>query len=233
MILSFFSGTLWGCKTLGELQEMKDQILASPGPLTVEDIHTAFRETLEQGVLKGVQILSQKGAFLNDPELRIPFPPEAQKLETKLRKLGLGSASERFQESVNSAAEGAMMMAAPIFQTAIENLTFRDAMKLLKGHDSAITEYLHKTTEAQLIERFKPVVTAQLKEVSATKYWSQIVSTYNRFSSGPKLSADLAQFVCEQALEGLFKQIAQEEKEIRRNPKARTTELMKRVYESL
>lgn len=229
LILIGFYG-LVSCKTLGEIQEMKEQILYEHGPVTREEIHIAFKETLEQGVRNGVVKLAQKGAFLNDPDLRIPFPPEAKRLEEKIRKLGLNSVKERFEESLNQAAEGAMSMAAPIFTQAIENLSFVDAVKLLKGSDDAVTEYLRQSTANELIAKFKPVVRNHLNSVSATKYWSQIVSTYNRFSSDKNLSVDLSQFVCEQAVAGLFKQIAQEEKAIRSNPAARTTELMKKVF---
>ncbi len=231
LVLPLITSVFVGCKTLGELEEMKNQILSSSGPVTIEEMHAAFRDALEQGVKTGVSKLAQKGAFLNDPELRIPFPPEAQKIQAKLKKIGLESVSERFEVSVNTAAESAMTMAFPIFENAIKNLNFKDAVKLLKGPDSAVTEYLRKATETELIKQFKPVVDTQLKAVSATKYWSQIVTTYNRFSSGPDFSNDLGLFVCEQAIDGLFKQIAQEEKEIRKNPAARTTEVMKRVFE--
>lgn len=223
---------LAGCKavTLGEIHEFKDQILSSPGPITIDEINSAFKQALEQGVKNGALKLAEKGAFLNDPELRIPFPPEAQKLESKLRRIGLDSICDKFQSSVNSAAEASMQTAIPIFMTAIADLKFQDVVKLLKGNDTAITQFLKSKTEDELIRQFKPIVIEKLDAVSATKYWTQAVGAYNRMSSSADISADLGQFVTEQAVQGLFSQIAKEEKAIRKDPASRTTDLMRKVF---
>lgn len=216
--------------TLGEIKDFKDQVLNSAGPVSREEMSTAFRQVLEQGVQRGVQELSEKDAFLAHPEFKIDFPDEAKKLEKKLKRLGFDSICERFEASLNTAAEEAIVLAQPVFKEAIMQLSFQDVVGLLKGSSTAVTDHLRLKTEGALIEKFKPLVSEKLQSVSATKYWSQAISLYNKVSSSKISDIDLDEYVTLKAVESLFGQIAKEEQMIRKDPKTRTTEIMRKVF---
>jgi hypothetical protein len=132
--------------------------------------------------------------------------------------------------TLNRGAEDAAKEAKPIFITAIKSMTIQDAWGILKGNDNAATEYLKRTTSPQLKEKFKPVIQASLEKVNATRYYRDIVTRYNQIPMVAKVNPDLDDYATDRAIEGLFLMIAKEEKNIRDNPEARTTELLRRVF---
>jgi hypothetical protein len=168
---------------------------------------------------------------LGNAAVKILMPPEARKVEETLRKFGLGSQVDQAITSMNRAAEDAAKSAAPIFVNAIKSMTIEDAFGILRGGDTAATAYLRRQTTSPLTEAFRPVIDKSLAKVDATKYWNTVFSTYNRFSK-EKVNTDLPAWVTERALSGIFLQLAQEEAEIRKNPAARTSELLKKVFGS-
>jgi hypothetical protein len=111
-------------------------------------------------------------------------------------------------------------------------MTIQDAWGILRGTDNAATEYLKRTTSAQLREKFQPVIASSLSKVNATKYYSDLVTQYNRIPFVEKVNPDLNDYATTKAMDGLFLMIADEEKKIREDPLARTTELLKRVFGS-
>jgi hypothetical protein len=152
-------------------------------------------------------------------------------VESKLRKLGMGKLVDDAILSMNRAAEDASKSAAPIFLSAIKNMTLNDGLSILRGSDTSATTYLRSATTAQLVAAFKPVIDESLKKVGATKYWTDIFSTYNRFSFS-KVDADLSSYVTTKALNGLFYYVAEEEKKIRKDPVARVSDILKKVFGS-
>jgi len=133
--------------------------------------------------------------------------------------------------SMNRAAEDASKAAAPIFLNAIKQMTVSDALTILRGSDTAATGYLRKTTSPELISAFRPVIEASLKKVNATKYWKDVFDTYNKFASNP-VDTDINSYVTARALDGIFYYVAQEEIGIRKDPAARVTDILKRVFGS-
>jgi hypothetical protein len=129
-------------------------------------------------------------------------------------------------------AEDAAREAKPIFITAIKSMTIQDAWAILKGDENAATQYLQRTTSAQLKEKFKPVIHNSLVKVNATKYYGDIVGTYNKIPLVEKVNPDLDDYATDKAIEGLFTMIAKEEKKIREDPVARTSALLKKVFGS-
>jgi hypothetical protein len=170
--------------------------------------------------------------YFKNPEIKIPFPPEVKKVEDRLRQIGLGGEVDKFVMTLNRGAEDAAKEAKPIFITAIKQMTIQDAWAILRGEPDAATQYLKRTTSAQLKEKFKPVIQNSLNKVNATKYYSDIVTRYNQIPLVQKVNPELDSYATDKAIEGLFVMIAREEKEIRANPAARTTELLKRVFAS-
>lgn len=189
-----------------------------------------IKEALIKGITKGVTEASQLDGYFGNPKIKIPIPPDAQKVETQLRSMGLGSEVDKAILSLNRAAEDAAMEAKPIFVAAIKSLTFEDAIKIVTGEEDAATGYLQRTTSEPLTKKFKPIIEASLEKVNATKYWEDLVGTYNKIPLVQDVNPDLTSYVTQKALEGLFYMIAQEEKAIRQDPLARTSELLRKVF---
>jgi len=199
------------------------------GGLTNDEVISGLKEALQVGTNNGTQKLSAVDGFFKDAVIKILMPPEAQKVEKTLRNLGMGKQVDNAILSMNRAAEDAAKSAAPIFINAIKGMSIQDAFGILKGGDFAATNYLKDKTTSQLTESFRPVIDSSLKKVDATKYWNTVFTTYNKFSSD-KVNPDLAAYVTEKALSGIFYQVGQEEQKIRKDPLARTTDILKKVF---
>ena len=190
---------------------------------------TASGEALINGTGNSVKLVSVLDGYWGNAEIRIPFPPEAEKVESSLRAIGMGKKVDEFNVSMNRAAEKAASEAKPIFIAAIKGMTIKDAINIVKGENNAATMYLQRTTspERQFVQ---PVIKTSLDKVDATKYWSDLITAYNKIPLVKKMNPDLAAYVTEKAIDGLFIMIAKEELKIRKDPMARTTELLKKVF---
>lgn len=206
-------------------------ILDEGGPeLTTSEVANGLKEALVKGAEYSTDLASKTDGYFKNPALKIPFPPEIQKVETKLRQLGLNKPVDDFVLSMNRGAEKAATEATPIFVNAITNMTIEDAWAILKGEDDAATQYLKRTTGDQLKAKFKPIIQQSLETVNATKYYSDVTSIYNKIPLLEPVETDLTEYVNNLAIEGLFTLVAKEELDIRKDPIARTTELLKKVF---
>jgi len=201
----------------------------SSGGLTNDEVVNGLKEALEVGTKNGTAKLSAVDGFFKDAVIKILMPAEAEKAEKTLRNVGLGKQVDDAILSMNRAAEDAAKSAAPIFINAIKQMTIQDAFGILKGGDLAATNYLKEKTTTSLTEAFRPVIENSLKKVNATKYWNTVFTTYNKFSS-EKVNTDLAAYVTEKALTGIYYQVGQEEQKIRKDPAARVTDILKKVF---
>lgn len=213
-------------QTIGEV----NKAIGSEQPLTTSEVGAGLKEALINGISKGSDQVSQLDGYFKNPEIKIPFPPEVKKVENTLRDIGLGGEVDKFIMTLNRGAEDAAKEAKPIFISAIKSMTIEDAWAILKGNDNAATEYLKKTTSGQLKEKFKSVIQASLNKVNATKYYGDLVTRYNKIPLVNKVNPNLDDYATDKAIEGLFLMIAKEEKNIRQDPVARTTELLKKVF---
>ena len=200
--------------------------------LSTEEVAKGLKEALTNGVSKGSDLASAVDGFYKNPEIKIPFPPEVRQVEEKLRQIGLGSQVDEFVVALNRAAEDAAKEAKPIFVTAVKEMTIQDAWSILKGEEDAATQYLNRTTSSQLHDKFKPVIQKSLAKVNATKYYSDLINTYNKIPFVKKVNPDLDDYATEKAVDGMFVMVAKEEKNIRENPGARTTELLEKVFKA-
>jgi len=190
-----------------------------------------IKEALSKGITKGVELVSKPDGYYKNPLITIPFPQEAKMVEDALRKVGLGKEVDRVVETLNRAAENAASGALPIFGDAIRSLTLTDALAILQGsNDRAATDFLQRTTSKQLVDKFKPTIQTSLDNVEATRLWGTLMEQYNKIPFVQKVNPDLSQYVTERAVSGLFTMVAQEEKEIRKNPVARTSDLLQKVF---
>ena len=225
---------LTGC-TSAQINQAIDDVNKTIGggkPLTTAEVAEGLKEALVKGISTGADLVSITDGYFKNPEIKIPFPPEVKKVEDTFRKIGLGSQVDKFVMTLNRGAEDAAKEAKPIFIAAIKSMTIQDAWSILRGEDNAATEYLKRTTSALLKEKFKPVIQSSLNKVNATKYYGEIVSRYNQIPLVDKVNPNLDDYATDKAIEGLFVMIAKEEKSIRLDPVARTTELLKRVFGS-
>jgi hypothetical protein len=214
-------------QTLGDINKTLE---GGSGAPTTAEVVEGLKEALIKGTSTGTDLLSKLDGYYKNPEIKIPFPPDVKKVEDKLRQIGLGTEVDRFIMTLNRGAEDAAKEAKPIFVSAIRSMTVQDAWGILRGDKDAATQYLKRTTSAQLKDKFKPVIRASLDKVNATKYYGQIVTRYNQLPLVQKVNPDLDDYATEKAMEGLFLMIAKEEEKIREDPLARTTELLKKVF---
>jgi hypothetical protein len=203
----------------------------TPG-LTGAEIAQALKDALVQGTNKSTAAVSQVDGFNKNPRIRIPFPPAVQKVKDWAVKFGLQSQVDKFEETLNRGAEEAAKGAAPIFVDAVKTMTINDALGILKGSDTSATNYLRVKCTAPLNVKFKPTVHNATEKVQLTKYWTPITSAYNKVPGHTPVNTDLDQYVCDRAIDGIFKLIGDEEKNIRINPVARATDIMKKVFGS-
>jgi hypothetical protein len=223
-----------GCESTQQiLTSIQQNIPASAGggQLSTADIASGLKQALQIGAQNSASQLSALDGFFKNAAIKILLPQEAQKVEKTLRDLGMGSLVDKAILSVNRAAEDAAKSAAPIFVDAIKSMTIQDALGILKGGDFAATDYLKSKTTTSLTAAFKPVIQQSLDKVSATKYWSDVFSTYNKFATN-KINPDLSGFVTDKAITGIFYQVGLEEQKIRKDPVARVTDLLKKVFGS-
>ena len=194
------------------------------------NVSSGLKQALEMGVRSGVDLLSKDGGYFKDQAVRILFPEELQKVDKTLRSVGLGSLADQGLKVLNEAAENAVSQAKPIFLSAIRNMTFTDAMNILKGNNTAATTYLKNSTYSSLETAFAPKVQASLSEVGADKVWENIINKYNQIPLVKPVEPNLTKYVTQQAINGLFVKVGDKEKEIRTNIAARTTPLLKSVF---
>jgi hypothetical protein len=202
----------------------------SSSGLSEEEVGKGLKEALNRGIEKGVDRLSKPDGYFKDLAIKIVMPDEAKKVEEKLRSIGQDKLVDDAIESMNRAAEDAATAAKELFIEAIKAMTLQDAMAILKGENDAATQYLMKATRNSLVEKFRPIIKASLEKVGATKHWERMFTTYNKIPLVTKVDPDLEEFVTNKAIDGLFIQIAKEEKEIRQNPAARVSDLLKKVF---
>ncbi|WP_258103627.1 DUF4197 domain-containing protein [Marinoscillum sp. MHG1-6] len=220
---------LAGC-TAQQIQQALGDYMDTTDEVTTDQVVAGLREALTKGISIGADNASQVNGFLGNPSIKIPFPPDVQKVEDKLRQLGLGNQVDQFVETLNHGAEEAAKEAKPIFISAIQSMTIQDAWGILKGEDDAATSYLRRTTSDELRSKFQPVIKNALDKTNATKYYSDIITTYNKIPLLEDVNSDLEAYATERALDGLFFLVAEEEAKIRVDPMARTTDLLKRVF---
>ena len=195
-----------------------------------QEVGQALKEALDKGVQKGVAELSATDGYYKSI-YKILLPDEARKVTDKLKTVpGFGNLENDLVEKMNRGAEKAAKEAAPIFAGAIKNMSFQDATNILMGPDNAATEYLKRTTWQQLYDKFNPVIVKSLDEIGANELWGNATTAYNKIPFVSKVNTDLDDHVTRKALDGLFGKIQEEEKNIRKNPGARTSDLLKKVF---
>lgn len=231
--LFLFSGNAANAQIFKDIKDkVEEKVSTGSSSLTEDEVASGLKEALTRGVETGVAQLSKPDGYFKDLSIKIPLPEEAKKVEEKLRKLGQDQKVDDAIESINRAAEDAAIGAKDIFVNAIKSMSLTDAMGILKGENNAATTFLEKTTRSSLFEKFMPVIKNSLEKVGATKHWNTVFTTYNKLPMVEKVDPDLEEYATNKAIDGLFVQIEKQEKEIRENPAARVSDLLKKVFGS-
>ncbi len=213
----------------------KEQTPAALGQpsLSQADVVSGLKEALIKGSQSAVTTLGKENGFFAHPKLRIPMPEKLQTVETALRKLKQDKIADEFVLSMNRAAEKAVPKAMSIFSNAIKTMSIDDAYGILQGPDNAATEYLKKTSGSQLQQQFLPIVKQATNNVGVTENYKALIDNLGMMSKLVDIeSLDLDEYVTDKAVSGLFDVVANEEKLIRADPAARTTDLLKKVFSS-
>jgi len=204
--------------------------------LTNEEVISGLKEALNVGIKNAVNLSSVTDGFLKNDVIRLPFPPDAIKVREKAINFGLSKQVTTFEETLNRAAEEATKKALPIFIDAIKNMSVSDGFSILKGGDGAATKFLKSQTSNQLVIAFAPVVKEATTKVQLTAYWNPIITRYNSamtLSGGQKLDPDLDAYITQKAIDGLFYLVETEENKIRKDPIARVSDILVKVFGSL
>jgi hypothetical protein len=218
------------CAELVSLQTSSGIGTDTTQALTESDVVSGLKAALEKGATYASNKGSEEDGYFGNSLIKIPFPPDAAKAEQKLRQIGLGKEVDKFILSLNRGAEAAATKAAPIFVSAVRSMTIEDAWGILRGEDDAATQYLMRTTSPQLKSEFTPVISDALDQVNATKYYSDLITTYNKIPFVTKVDPDLDNYATDLAIKGLFVMVAEEEGKIREDPLERTSDILRRVF---
>jgi hypothetical protein len=215
-----------GC---AEMQQVMNQLPQTQGIGGV-DIASGLKEALNNGISKQVTKLTATDGFYKNEAVKILLPEELRKVDSGLRKIGLSSLADEGLKVLNRAAEDAVKEATPIFVDAIRNMSFVDAKSILLGNENAATTYLQKSSSTALYAKFNPVIKNSFAKVGADKVWNNIITKYNSIPLVTKVNPDLTDYVTNQAMNGVFKMISVEEKNIRTNLNSRTSLVLQKVF---
>ena len=234
-------GFLISCEVLDEASKMVNVNNVSNNETSVpklsnEEVISGLKEALQVGIRNSVNLTSVTDGFLKNDAIRLPFPPDAQKVKEKALEWRLDGQVEKFETTLNRAAEEATKEALPIFKDAIFNMSVQDGFAILNGGDGAATKFLKDQTTSKLVSAFSPKVKEATSKVKLTEYWNPIINKYNgamSITGGQKINPDLDAFITQKAIEGLFLMVEKEENKIRKDPAARVTDILMKVFGSL
>lgn len=234
ILVAALLATMNSCQSqnFGNILKQANDVLSgtTSGALTTEEIGRGLKEALTVGIKNSSSQASALNGYLGNQTIKLLFPPEALKVEQKLRDLGLGNECDKFITTLNRGAEKAAEKAVPIFVDAITKMTIQDALSILKGDKDAATNYLKRTSSQALMNAYAPIMQDAINSTGATKMYGDIASNYNKIPFTQKINPDLQQYATQKAVDGLFLLVAQEEQKIRENPAARVSDILKRVF---
>ncbi|WP_432694980.1 DUF4197 domain-containing protein [Marinobacterium sp. YM272] len=212
----------------GSEQASSDSV---PENLDTDTLTSGLKDALEVGTRRAVETLAATDGYYGSNDVKIPLPSYLYTTRSMFVRAGLESQVEAFELSMNRAAEDAVTEATPIFVDAVEAMTIEDARQIYSGGDSAATEYFREHTYSQLKERFRPRIESAMASSGVTAAYQTLLDmAESQVALLGNFNLDLADHVTEQALDGLFLRLAAEEQQIRKEPVARTTDLLKQVF---
>tara|TARA_B110000003_G_C16654458_1_gene535780 strand:- start:2415 stop:3134 length:720 start_codon:yes stop_codon:yes gene_type:complete len=228
LLSSFYASAQIGF--LKKANDKAQNLISSKLSVSEQDVKKGLVEALSKGSEYAIKEASAINGFNGNSLIRIPFPQEAKKMKEALVRIGLEEQIKSMEKSINQSAEIASKEALTILISAIKNMNIEDAYSILKGEDNAATLYLNDQTNDFLYKSFKPIIIESMEKVEVAKQWNPLVKKYNSIPFIEKINPDLEDYITNKAIVGLFVLVAQQEKEIRENPLARTSEILKNVF---
>ncbi len=229
LLLTSCTETQWqqtGRSVLGQISSASSR----SAPLTATEIDAGLREALRVGSERVVIQLGRRNGYYADPKVFIPLPEKIATARSYARKVGLDRSFNELEERLNRAAEAAAPQAKALFWQAIRDLRMADLQPILNGQDDAATRYFEGKMSPQLALSMQPVVDRCLNEVGAVRTYKKALQEYNALPLAPKIEADLTDYVVNQAMQGIFYYLAEEEAAIRHDPLKRTSQILQRVF---
>ncbi|HSD14615.1 MAG TPA: DUF4197 domain-containing protein [Flavobacterium sp.] len=230
LLLAFIP--FFGCAEMQQVIEQLPQTQGTLGQMGIgqAEISSGLKEALNKGIEKQVVKLTAADGFYKNEMVKILLPEELKKVDKTLRDIGMSKLADEGLKVMNRAAEDAVKQATPIFVDAVKGMSFTDAKNILLGNERSATTYLESSTSTALYSKFNPVIKQSFSKVGADKVWSTIITKYNSVPLVKKVNPDLTDYTTNKAMEGVFKMIAVEEKDIRTNLSSRSTDLLKKVF---
>lgn len=223
--------SLMACNaTLPQIAETGANVASAAGYNNQAQLVRGIKEALELGSNRAATSLSATGGYANSPLYRIELPANLQPIASKLRQFGLGGQLDSVENLMNQGAEKAAIEAKAVFVDAVRNMSVTDALGIVRGSNTAATDYFRAQTEASLRQRYLPIIKENLQEIGFYNQYQQMLSTYKMLPIANKPDLDLEQHVLNQALNGLFKQVAVEEQLIRKDPVGRGSQIIGAVF---
>ena len=228
----FLANIMSGQINLNKLKNAatKAEAVITTRNLSKDEVIKGLKEALIVGTRNAVANAESEGGFNRNFLIKIQFPEEAKEIKNVLEKAGMQPQLNKFEYTLNEAAEDAAHFAKEIFIDAVRAMNISDAISILKGSDNAATNYLRYETSEELYIKFKPVVKNSIEKVNLLKYWNVLAERYNAIRLVKQVNTDLVDYVTMKAIDGLFILIAQEEKNIRNNPSARVSKTLQKVF---
>jgi hypothetical protein len=216
--------------TLPQMAETGAAMAGAAGYNNQAQLIRAIKEALELGSNRAASSLSATGGYANNPLYRIELPANVQPIASKLRQLGLGSQMDKVESLMNQGAEKAAIEAKGVFVDAVRKMSVTDALGIIRGKNTAATDYFRAQTEASLRQRYLPIIKENLQQIGFYNQYQQLLGTYKMLPLANKPDLDLEQHVLNAALDGLFKQVAVEEQLIRKDPVGRGSQIIGAVF---
>ncbi|HEX4971599.1 MAG TPA: DUF4197 domain-containing protein [Steroidobacteraceae bacterium] len=213
-----------------EMSQILESGAGSAGQPDQAALTRAVKESLELGSSRAADLLSKTGGYQNSSRYRIKLPEAVQPLATRLRQFGLGGQVDRIEALMNQGAEHAAVEAKAVFINAVRGMTVTDAMAIVRGGNTAATDYFRQRTEADLRQRYLPIIKSNLQQVGFYNQYQQLLTAYKRLPLADKPDLDLEQHVLTQSLSALFTQVGEEEKAIRQDPLGRGSAAIAAVF---
>lgn len=229
MLLSF-TLLMFSASAKAQLEELERRAGLGASGLSESKVASGLKEALRVGTTKAVEITGKPNGYFGNEAIKILMPNDLRPLERGLRAVGFGPKIDDFILSMNRSAEAATPAARKIFVDAILAMSFEDAKKILAGGDTAATEYFKEKTTGQLTDAFQPVVKKTMDQNGVAKQYDALAEQYKSIPFAKSQNLDIDRYVVGKTLDGLFYELAEQEKEIRKNPAARTTNLLKEVF---
>ncbi len=223
--------TLAACNaTLPQIAQTGADVAGSAGYNNQAQLVRGIKEALELGSSRAATSLSATGGYANSALYRIELPDDLKPVGNTLRQLGLGAQLDRVEALMNQGAEKAAAEAQAVFIDAVRNMTVTDALGIVRGHETAATDYFRQQTENSLRQRYLPIIQQNLQQIGFYNQYQQLLGRYNALPIANKPNLDLEQHVLERSLDGLFRQVAVEEKLIRQDPVGRGSQIIGAVF---